>query len=111
MQLVYCDHALDEARRAGVSTCVFCDGNLIPVKLHTDSSSLKPVHIEKSPLSPITTEFVTTQEISVEDPEYNDLIESEKEETLEEEQSSMIEIVQHDYQIIRLIKDIESGRC
>jgi len=97
----YCDPALDEARRAGVSTCVFCGGKLIPVKLNTDSSSLSAVQMEKGP---ITTELVTTPKIS-EYSEYSNLTESDQEETLEKEYIYVIEIIHHDLQILRLTKE------
>jgi Leucine-rich repeat (LRR) protein len=91
----YCDSALDEARRAGLSNCVFCDGKLIPVKLKTDSLSISDVQREESPSPLITTEL-----------EPDNLTESGQEETLEKENTYVIEIIHHDLQIIRLTKEV-----
>ncbi|MFX0182008.1 MAG: hypothetical protein ACFE95_02905 [Candidatus Hodarchaeota archaeon] len=101
----YCDSALDEARRAGLSTCVFCDGKLIPVKLKTDSLPISKVQMEESPSPLITTELVTTPIIS-EESEYGNLTESDQEKTLEKENTYVVEIIHHDLQIIRLTKEV-----
>ena len=92
----YCDSALDEARKVGVTICVFCGGRLIPIKLKTDSLSL-----------PTTTGLGTTPEESIEHFKYNDLIESESDqgEILEKKYTYTIEINHHDLQIIMLIKE------
>ncbi|MFX0051849.1 MAG: leucine-rich repeat domain-containing protein, partial [Candidatus Hermodarchaeota archaeon] len=101
----YCDSALDEARRAGLSTCVFCDGKLIPVKLKTDSLPNSEVQREESPSPLITTEWKITPRIS-EDSESGILTESGQEETLEKENTYVVEIIHHDLQIIRLTKEV-----